>query len=81
MYFSARSIRLLAIGFLVFTCLELFTSLYYMTNFGIALFAGLGIKFIDDLGKRIEIRDMIAFMSVLQWIIGPTIAYNILPLP
>jgi hypothetical protein len=79
MNFSHRTIRFLAAGLLVLACLELFTGLYYMSAFGVALFTGLTLKFIDDLGKRIEIRDMIAFMSVLQWIIGPIMAYNILP--
>ncbi|MCX6277760.1 MAG: hypothetical protein NT004_06665 [Bacteroidetes bacterium] len=79
MYISNRSIRLLALGFLVFSYFEIFTHLYYMSGLGMALFAGVGSKFIQDLGKRIEIRDMIAFMSVLQWIIGPVMAYNILP--
>lgn len=79
MYLSDRSIRLMAIGFLVFTCLQVFTGLYYMSGLGIALFACLAAKFIDDLGKRIEIRDLISFMSVLQWIVGPVLAYNLLP--
>ncbi len=79
MYLSGRSIRLLATGLLVFTFFEVFTSLYFMSGLGVALFAGLAVKFIDDLGKRIEIRDLISFMSVLQWILGPVLAYNILP--
>ncbi|MEI7983376.1 MAG: hypothetical protein WCI71_17125, partial [Bacteroidota bacterium] len=69
----------MTLGFLVFTYLESFTGLNYMSSLGIALFAGVAIKFIQDLGKRIEIRDMIAFMSILQWIIGPILAYNVLP--
>lgn len=79
MYLSVRSIRLLAIGFLVFTWFEVFTSLYYVSGLGIALFAGLAVKFVQDLGKRIEIRDLISFMSVMQWIIGPVMAYHFLP--
>ena len=79
MYLSDRSIRLLALGLVVFAYLQVFTGLYYMSELGIALFAGLAVKFLQDLGKRIEIRDLISFMSVLQWIIGPVMAYNILP--
>jgi hypothetical protein len=37
------------------------------------------IKFVQDLGKRIEVRDLIAFLALLQWIVGPVLAYNILP--
>ena len=79
MYLSGRSIRLMALGILVFTCLELFTRLYYMSGIGVALFACIALKFIQDLGKRIEIRDLIAFMAVMQWVIGPVMAYNFLP--
>ncbi len=79
MYLSSRSIRLMALGVLVFSYLELFTGLYYMSGIGIALFAGVATKFIQDLGKRIEIRDLISFMSVMQWIVGPVMAYNFLP--
>lgn len=79
MYFSGRTIRLLALGLLVFTYFQVFTGLYYMSALGMALFAGVASKFIQDLGQRIEIRDMIAFMSILQWIVGPIMAYNFLP--
>jgi len=78
-YLSGRSIQLVTLGFLVFTCFELFTGLYYMSGIGLALFAGVAVKFFQDLGKRIEIRDLIAFMSLLQWVVGPVMAYNILP--
>ena len=79
MYLSSRSIRLMALGLLVFSYLQLFTGLYYMSGIGLALFAGVATKFIQDLGKRIEIRDLISFMSVMQWIVGPVMAYNFLP--
>ena len=79
MYLSGRSIRLIALGFLIFTYLEVFTDLYFMSGLGIALFTGVATKFIQDLGKRIEIRDLISFMSVMQWIIGPVLAYDLLP--
>jgi len=79
MYLSNRTIQLLTLGFIVFTTLEAFTSLYYMSGLGVALFTGVAVKFVQDLGKRIEIRDLISFMSVLQWIIGPILAYNLLP--
>lgn len=78
-YLSGRSIQLVTLGFLVFACFELFTDLYYMSGIGLALFTGVAVKFFQDLGKRIEIRDLIAFMSLLQWVVGPVMAYNILP--
>lgn len=79
MYISRRSIGLIFLGFTVFVLLESFTRLYYMSVLGMALFAPIALKFVQDLGKRIEIRDIIAFMSVLQWIVGPVMAYNFLP--
>ena len=79
MYLSRRAIGLLTVGFLVFAYLEAFTSMYYMSGLGIALFTGVAVKFIQDLGRRIEIRDMISFMSVMQWIVGPVMAYHFLP--
>ncbi|MEI6456969.1 MAG: hypothetical protein WCO93_11825 [bacterium] len=79
MYLSQRSIQLLGLGLLVFALLEILTGFYYMTALGLALFAGITVKFLQDLGKRIEIRDLIAFMSVMQWILGPVMAYHFLP--
>jgi hypothetical protein len=79
MYFSARAIRIFFISLLVFTFFEVYTDLYFLSGIGVALFAGVAVKFFEDLGNRIEIRDMIAFMSVLQWVIGPILAYNLLP--
>jgi hypothetical protein len=79
MYFSDRAIRIFFISLLVFTFFEVYTDLYFLSGIGVALFAGVAVKFFEDLGNRIEIRDMIAFMSVLQWVIGPILAYNLLP--
>lgn len=79
MFFSYRSLGLVAIGIVVFTFFEVFTNLYYVSSIGVALFTGIFIKFIQDLGKRIEVRDLVAFLAILQWILGPVLAYNILP--
>lgn len=79
MYLSGRSIRLSALWLVTFTYLQVSTGLYYMSVLGIALFVCVAVKFVQDLGNRIEIRDLIAFMATLQWIIGPVMAYNILP--
>jgi len=79
MFFSNRSIGLVAIGILFFAFFEIFTNLYYVSSIGVALTAGVFIKFIQDLGKRIEIRDLVAFLAILQWVLGPVLAYNVLP--
>ncbi len=79
MFISGRSIGLLAIGLAVFTFFQLFTQLYYVSAIGVALFVCIFVKFIQDLGKRIEVRDLIAFLAILQWVLGPVLAYNVLP--
>jgi len=79
MYLSDRSIHLLALGVGVFAVFNLFTQIYVISAVGIALFACIAVKLIQDLGKRLDIRDLISFMSILQWIVGPVMAYNVLP--
>lgn len=79
MYLTRRSLGLIAIGILVFAWFELFTGLYYVSTLGLVLSFGVVIKFVQDLGKRIEVRDLIAFLALMQWIVGPVMAYNILP--
>ncbi|MFZ4462198.1 MAG: hypothetical protein ACOYN5_00005, partial [Bacteroidales bacterium] len=74
-----RSLGLISIGILIFAWFELFTELYYVSTLGLVLSFGVVIKFVQDLGKRIEVRDLIAFLALLQWIVGPVLAYNILP--
>lgn len=79
MFISGRSIGLLAIGLAVFTFFQLFTELYYVSAIGVAMFVCVFVKFVQDLGKRIEVRDLIAFLAILQWVLGPVLAYNVLP--
>ena len=79
MWFTRRALILTAIGVGIFVYFELFTSLYFMSAIGLSLALGVAIKFIQDLGERIEVRDLIAFMALTQWIIGPVLAYNVLP--
>ncbi len=79
MFISGRSIGLLAIGLAVFAFFQLFTELYYVSAIGVAMFVCVFVKFVQDLGKRIEVRDLIAFLAILQWVLGPVLAYNVLP--
>lgn len=79
MFLSNKNIGLLAIVILLFTYYNMFTDLYYVSALGLALFLMIFVKFVRDLGQKIEVRDLIAFMSILQWIVGPVLAYNILP--
>ncbi len=79
MLMTFRSLGLTIIGILIFAFFELFTSLYYMSSIGIVLSTCVLIKFIQDLGSRIEVRDLIASLALMQWVLGPVLAYNILP--
>lgn len=79
MFFSYRSLGLVAVGILIYAFFELFTDLYFVSSIGLALTAGVFIKFVQDLGKRIEVRDLVAFLAILQWVLGPVLAYNVLP--
>jgi len=70
------------LGFLVlviisFAGFELFSNFYLLTSLGMALVIFIFVKFYFDMGKRVEIRDVIVLMATLQWILGPVMAYHI----
>lgn len=79
MVLTPRALALIASGVGIFVSFELFTSLYFVSSIGLAMSFCILIKFVTDLGKRIEIRDLIATLALNQWIIGPILAYNVLP--
>jgi hypothetical protein len=79
MYLTYRSLGLITFGILTFAWFEFFTELYFVSTLGLVLSFGVVLKFVQDLGKRIEVRDLIAFLALMQWIVGPVMAYNILP--
>lgn len=79
MYLTNRSLGLIWIGLIVFAFFQLFTGLYFVSAIGVSISTCVIIKFIQDLGKRIEVRDLISFLALMQWIIGPVLAYNVLP--
>ena len=55
------------------------TELHFYSVLGIGLFSFFGLKFYFDLGKTIEIRDLIILIALLQWIVGPILKYSISP--
>ena len=79
MFLSNKNIGIIALALLLFTYLNLFTGLYYVSAIGAALFLLVFIKFVQDIGHKIEVRDLIAFLSIMQWVVGPILAYNVLP--
>lgn len=53
------------------------TNLLFYSAAGISLFVLFGLKFFLDLGKTIEMRDLIISIALLQWIVGPLLKYYV----
>ncbi|MFK5855760.1 MAG: hypothetical protein QM503_06490 [Bacteroidota bacterium] len=79
MYISNKNIGVIAAALLLYTYYQVGTNLYYVSAIGAALFLFVFIKFVQNLGEKVEVRDLIAFLSLLQWVVGPILAYNLLP--
>ena len=67
------------IEFFVFIILFLF--LFFIGNLfwssvGISLFFVFALRFFYNLGKNFDLRDLIVLLSLLQWVIGPYLAYR-----
>jgi len=43
---------------------------------GVGLIMFFGLKLFSDIGKKIEIKDIIIIIAILQWIIGPLLTYR-----
>lgn len=69
----------MSFGLVLFTYFQVFTGLYFVSAIGSSLFLIIFFKFIRDIGHKIEPRDLVMFLAILQWIIGPVLAYNVLP--
>jgi len=79
MLMSKKYIGFIGLVVFAFACFELFTDLYLFTSMGLALVIFIFVKFYFDMGKRVEIRDVIVLMATLQWILGPAMAYHLFP--
>lgn len=79
MHLSNKNIGVILVSLALFTYYQVFTGLYFVSALGAALFLFVFIKFLQNLGEKIEVRDLVAFLSVLQWVVGPILAYNLLP--
>ncbi len=55
------------------------SNLEFFSILGIGLFVFFGTKFFFELGHKIEIRDIMILIAVLQWIIGPVLSYEFIP--
>jgi len=63
---------------ITFLSLILF-SLDIFSSIGIGLFLFFGTKLFFEIGEKIEIRDIMILLAILQWVIGPLLAYKIYP--
>lgn len=67
------------IGFFSFIVFITVFSLGVFSSFGLALFLFFGTKFFYEIGKKIEIRDIIILLALLEWVVGSFFAYRFFP--
>ncbi len=79
MNISVRNIALVCVILLYYIYLTAVVDMYFVSAMSVCLFAFIFLKFTYDLGQIIEIRDVIAFIATAQWLLGPVLAYNVLP--
>jgi hypothetical protein len=76
---STKYILFGILGIVAYLLFDLITGLYYVSSLGLALVVFVFAKFFYDLGKKVEIRDIIALIATMQWILGPVMAYHLFP--
>ncbi len=67
------------IEFSVFLALTVFLYLsgnIFWSSVGLSLFVMFSIRFFNNLGTNLDIRDLIIVLSLLQWVVGPYLAYR-----
>ncbi len=71
-------IRFMQLGlvFFMIILLSVFTDLVFYSLLGLGLFLFFSLKFFSDLGSKIQIKDLMILLALLQWIIGPVLAYR-----
>jgi hypothetical protein len=66
---------ILLIVFFIISTISIISGLSWYEMFSIFLFLGILFRFIDDLGKTISMRNMIALIATLQFLLGPVLGY------
>jgi len=56
-----------------------FSDRHYLTIIGVGIFVFFSFKFFYELAHTIEIRDLMILIALLQWIVGPALAYSYNP--
>ncbi len=72
---NSVSLASAAAFFTVFILLGM-TSLTAFSVLGLTTFVFFVTKFYSELGSKIEMRDLIIIIAILQWIVGPILAYT-----
>jgi hypothetical protein len=67
------------ISFILATIPFFVVSFDIYTLLGISLFVFFSSNFFIDIGKKIDIRELMIILASLQWIIGPILAYTYYP--
>ena len=60
-------------------CFFAFTDLGILSIIGCSSFIYFCVKFFDELGSKIEIRDLMIIIALLQWVVGPVLSYSFFP--
>ncbi len=72
-----NSIKEISFGSLLFFIgLAAGSNLPFYSALGISLFVFFVLKFFTEIGKTIEIRDLIIVVALLQWVVGPILKYH-----
>ncbi len=66
-------------GITSFFILLLIFPVDFFSSLGVSIFIFFGTKFFYEVGKKIEIKDIMILLASLQWIIGPLLAYKVYP--
>ena len=66
-------------SFFIAVILYLFFGHELLASVGVGIFVFFSFQFIVNLGKKIEIREVIILIACLQWVIGPILSYIYVP--
>lgn len=66
----------IAIGFLTSGLLLLFTEFIFLSAIGVGLVVFLAVHFLQELGHKLPLVELVLLMAGLQWIVGPVLDYR-----
>jgi hypothetical protein len=63
----------------IITTLVFSYNLIFLNALGIGVFFVFILKFINELSKKVDIRNYIVIISLIQWVVAPTLKYSFFP--